>query len=52
MGFVTGAMSCPEPGTASAYVREGQCYWARLSGGRLDWDRTDTAWAAKSGHGA
>jgi len=41
LGFVRGAMSCPEPGTAKGYLREGQCYWARLSGGRLDWDRTN-----------
>lgn len=37
--FLNSVMSCP---TANGTAEEGECYWAKVGGRSLDWDRTRT----------
>ena len=40
LAFTNSMMTCPEPDGAYAFIREGQCVWARVSGRFYDQDTT------------
>ncbi|MDQ8700066.1 autotransporter domain-containing protein [Hyphomicrobium sp. LHD-15] len=41
LAFVNSAMSCPTLEQNPGFIQEGQCYWAKVGGRQLGWDKTD-----------
>jgi hypothetical protein len=56
LAFMNAAMSCPTLATNPGFIQEGQCYWAKVEGRHLGWDKTDrniggdeAAWTTSGG---